>query len=132
MLGAGERKGFVYPLGLCRVVGPQEAGGGRRRLLPAGIDRPLATVADLGKKGLDLAVDEEPGAHVLGLFLAPHDIRVRILDQLLAQRLPREGLELLDPQDGDLAETALVPPLLQVVIDLAGAQTPPLTAPLPP
>ena len=66
-------------------------------------------------------VDEEPGAHVARLFLAPHHLGRLEPGELLDQRLGRERIELLDAQQIDVVDAALPALLVEVEIDLAAA-----------
>jgi hypothetical protein len=67
--------------------------------------------------------DPVPGALVARLFLAPDDFgRLRVLGQFLLQMILREGIELLDADDGDVGDLLLATCGQQVVIDLAGTQ----------
>src|SRR5215510_7387900 len=108
-------------LQLGKVLG-HEAGGGRCRSGPAGIARTLVLGADLIEHPLDERIDEEPCAHVARLFLAPHDLGLFEARQLVHQRLGGKRVELLDPHEIDVVDAALLALLIEVVIDLAGAQ----------
>src|SRR5215510_502267 len=62
----------VNEIRLLLHVRARRAGGRRRRLRPADIDRSLGLHVDGTERLVDAAIDELPGAHVLGLLLAPH------------------------------------------------------------
>ena len=108
-------------LQLREVLGHQ-AGRRRRGRRPPGVARALRLAADLRQHPFEIGLDEGPGAHVLRLFLAPHDLGLLEARQLLDQRLQRERIELLDPQQIDVVDAALLALLVEVVIDLARAQ----------
>src|SRR5436305_16051 len=78
---------------------PPLAGRGRGggRLGAPGKARPFGGDVEPRQHALDAAVDKAPGAHILGLLLAPHDVRARIAPQHIGQGLERERIELLDP-----------------------------------
>lgn len=66
----------------------------------------VAAVVVLGcvEQGLDARLDEGPGTGVQRLLLAPHDVAgVGVAVQVLAQLVPREGVQLLDTGDGRVA-----------------------------
>ena len=73
------------------------------------------------KHPLQEHVDEEPGAHVARLFLAPDHLGLLEARQLGDQRLGRERIELLDAQQIDVVDAALLALLVKIEIDLAGA-----------
>src|SRR4029079_10104294 len=105
---------FVNELLLLDFVPRVQAGGGRGGFLAAGIHRTLAT--DL----LDAAVHERPGAHVARLLLAPdYALDIGLARDLRRQRLGRERIQLLDPDDGRIP--SLVARGYQIVIHLAAA-----------
>ncbi len=61
-------------------------------------------------------------AHVARLLLAPDDLGLLEARQFRHQRLGRERIELLDAQQIDVVDAALLALLVEIVIDLAGAQ----------
>ena len=99
-----------------------QAGRRRGRGRPAGIAHALVLGVDMGEHPFQIGVDERPGAHVLRLFLAPDHLGVAEARQLGDQRLGRERIELLDAQQVDVVDAALLALLVEVVIDLARAQ----------
>src|SRR5580704_13769487 len=99
-----------------------EAGGGRRSRRTPGIARTARRAADLVEHPFEIWLDEVPGAHVAGLLLAPHHLRLLEAAELLDQSLHRERIELLDPQEIHVVDAALLALLVEVEIDLAGAQ----------
>src|SRR5215472_9337769 len=99
-----------------------QAGGGRGRGRPARIARVPVLVADLLQHPADEGVDEEPRAHVARLLLAPDDRGLLEAGELGHQRLGRERIELLDAQEVDVVDAALLALLVEVEVDLAGAQ----------
>src|SRR5262249_38257802 len=105
-----------------RLVLRDDADSGRRRGRPAGVARSSVGGADLVEHPLDEGVDEEPRAHVARLFLAPDDLGLLEARQLLHQRLGGEWIELLDAQQVDVVDAALLALLVEVEVDLAGAQ----------
>src|SRR6266851_3555321 len=89
---------------------------------PVAVARPLGLAVEADEHLLDAPLDEAPGAHVLRLLLAPDDIGEAIFADGIGQRLRREGMQLLEPDDGHIPDLALAPRRPKVVIDLAGAQ----------
>ena len=64
-----------------------------------------------------------PRAHVHGLLLAPHNLRVGVPPQLPVHEIPRERRELLDANDLDVCLGAHRLALgVQLVVHLAGAE----------
>src|SRR5271166_195428 len=100
----------------------REARGGRRRRRAPSVARALRKTADLGKHPFEIGLDEEPGAHVLGLLLAPDDLGFLEARQFLDQRLQGERIELLDAQKVDVVDAALLSLLIKVIVDLARAE----------
>src|SRR5207237_2673014 len=97
--------GALDELGLLLYVHRGRAGGRAARLVTRYAFDLVGVVVVL----VELAFDEIPRAHVLGFFLQPHDLgRVGIgaHDRLYA--VIRPGIELLDPDHGNLGRTALV------------------------
>ncbi len=99
-----------------------EAGGGGRSRRTAGIARAARDAADLVEHPFDVGLDEVPAAHVARLLLAPHHLGLLEAAELLHQRLHRERIELLDPQQIDVVDAALLALLVEIEIDLARAQ----------
>ena len=67
----------------------------------------VAAVVVLGvvEEGLDTRLDKAPGTGVEGLLLAPDDVLgVGIAIEGLLELLPREGVELLDTDDGGILD----------------------------
>ncbi len=97
--------------------------GRRARRRPAGRCSAHALVlgVDMSEHPFQIGVDEGPGAHVLRLFLAPHHLGAAEAAELADQRLGRERIELLDAQQIDVVDAALLALLVEVVIDLARA-----------
>src|SRR5436190_5902031 len=127
----GQDKSLELPVGLLEqrllllLVQVGVAHRGRRRRRPAGVAETLALVHVL----VDVVLDEEPGALVLRLVLAPDDLaQVRVLLELGSERLVREGIELLHPNDGDIGVLALGTRADEVVVHLARARDQPLDA----
>ena len=103
---------------MCFDMRPVAGRGGRRA---AGIaHRALAGVEPVEHRA-EPRLDEGPGAHVLRLFLAPDDLGVGEARQEVAHRLQRERIELLDAQQVDVVDAARLALLVEVEIDLAGA-----------
>src|SRR5580765_6746428 len=97
----------------------------RCRRRPPGVAEALALVHVL----VDVVLDEEPGALVLRLILAPDDLaQVRVLLELGRERLVRERVELLDTDDRDIGILAVGARADEVVVDLARAGDQPLDA----
>src|SRR5580704_5576074 len=95
-----------------------DRGRGRRR--PPGVTRAAMFGADLVEHPFEEDIDEHPAAHVARLFLAPHDLGLLEARQLQHQRLGGERIELLDAQQIDVVDAALLALLVEIVIDLAG------------
>src|SRR5215472_14969122 len=78
-----------------------KAGGRRSRLGASGKTRPPGCDVELREDLFDTPVDKAPGAHVLRLLLAPHDLGVAVALQHPCQRIVRERIELLDANQRD-------------------------------
>src|ERR1700683_2338068 len=96
--------------------------GGRRGCRPADIAGAAVVSADLIEHPFEEDIDEYPRAHVARLFLAPDDLRFFEARQLGHQCLGGEWIELLDAQQVNVVDTALLTLLVKIVIDLAGAE----------
>src|SRR6185437_14112883 len=94
----------------------------RRRGRASGIARPPVPRLDMVEHPFEIWLDEAPRSHVLRLFLAPHHLGLGESRQLLDQRPRRERVELLDAQEIDVVHPALLALLVEIVIDLAGAE----------
>ena len=85
------------------------AGGRAGRFGPADMAQDVGTA----QQPVEPAVDEVPGAHVLGLLLQPHHLlRRRVTPQHLGDLVFRPRVELLDPDYGDMGSgvTELIAP----------------------
>lgn len=72
---------------------------------------------------METGLDKRPDAHVLVLFLGPLQLGVGVLVDLVADQVERERANLLDAGDGHGAvQSAILAGLLQLVVDLAGAE----------
>src|ERR1700761_1486070 len=94
---------------------------GRRRRRTPGVAGALRLTADLAQHPFEIGLDEAPRAHVLGLLLTPDDLRLLKTGKLLHQRLDRERIELLHPEQVDVVDAALLALIIKIVIDLARA-----------
>src|SRR5690606_26669599 len=104
-------------------VAAGEAGRRRGRGLASGIARPHARMPGFAQSGFDPPFDEEPGAVVLRLLLAPdHFLEIGHARQTDRQRLARERIELLEPDHRHVFHLFLLTRFEQVVRDLARAQ----------
>src|ERR1700724_1855710 len=90
----------------------------RRRGRPAGIAGAAGFGADLVEHPFEEDIDEDPGAHIARLFLAPHDLGLLEARQLRHQRLGRERIELLDAEQINVVDAALLAFVVEIVIDL--------------
>src|SRR6202023_102964 len=90
----------------------------RRRGRPAGIAGAAGFGADLVEHPFEEDIDEEPGTHIARLFLAPHDLGLLEARQLRHQRLGRERIELLDAEQINVVDAALLAFVVEIVIDL--------------
>src|SRR5262245_7225646 len=108
-------------LELCEMLG-HHAGGGRRGRRPADIARPALLGVGAGEGEFEIRLDEVPAAHVARLLLTPHHLGVLEAGQLLGQHLGGKRIELLDAHQIDVVDAVLLALLVEVVIDLAGAQ----------
>ena len=106
----------------CGKVLRHQARSPARRRPDGRCSDPLMLGVDMRQHPFQIRVDERPGAHVLGLLLAPHHLGVAEARQLGDQRLGRERIELFDAQQVDVVDAALLALLVEVVIDLARAQ----------
>src|SRR5512139_83991 len=77
--------------------------------------------ADLVENPLQEHVDEEPCPHVARLFLAPDHLRLLEAGKYGDQGLGRKWIELLEAQEIDIVDTALLAFVVEIVIDLARA-----------
>ena len=77
---------------------------------------------DMVEHPLKIGLDEAPRSHILRLFLAPHHLGFRKSAELLNQGPRRERVELLDAQEIDVVDVPLLALLVEVVLDLAGAE----------
>src|SRR3546814_13739251 len=75
--------------------------------------------ADLGCDLLDELADVAPRPHVARLLLAPHQVAVLVGLELLRQGVARDGIELLQAQDVDFCDAALLALVLAVLVVLA-------------
>ena len=67
--------------------------------------------------------EKPPGSHVLRLLLHPDGGRAdRVLAERRLEGTARQRIKLLDADDRDIAATEFLPPLLEFVGDLAGAE----------
>src|SRR6185437_15705628 len=112
---------FFQQLLQLRDVFRHLADRGRCRGRTAGITHRAVLGADLVEHPLQEHVDEEPGAHIARLFLAPHHLGLLEARELRDKRLRRERIELFDAQQINVVDTALLALLVKVVIDLARA-----------
>src|ERR1700722_3482514 len=98
-----------------------ETGRGRGRGSAPRIARALRLTAELAEHPFEIGLDEAPGAHVLGLLLTPDHLRFLETGELLHQRLNRERIELLHPEEEDVVDTALLALIVEIVVDFARA-----------
>src|SRR5262245_43889952 len=98
-----------------------QAGSRCRRARPPGIARTLVARADMVEHPFEVRLDEAPGAHVLRLLLAPYHLSVLEAAKLVDQGAGGEGVKLLDPEQIDVVQPALLALVVEIVIDLAGA-----------
>src|SRR5712691_3112646 len=94
---------------------------GGRRGGASGIGRALVLGAELLEHPFEIRLQERERAHVARLLLAPHELRLLEAAELLHQCLQRHRIELLDAQEIDVVDAALLPLLVEVVVDLARA-----------
>src|SRR5579885_1122500 len=94
---------------------------GRSGSRPSGIAGAAILGADLVEHPLKKDIDKDPRAHIARLFLAPHDLGFLEARQLRHQRLGWKRIELLDTQEINVIDAALLALLIEVVIDLARA-----------
>lgn len=80
-------------------------------------------VLGLVEQSLETGLGKAPGTSVEGLLLGPDDgLGVGVLVQVLAELLPREGVELLNTGDGHVVELVVGAVLLESGVDLARAE----------
>src|ERR1700733_13242047 len=113
---------------LLRLMRSRRTGGRARRGVAPDIRRTCRLAANTHQHFLQAPIDEIPRPHVLRLLLAPHHIGIAILRQFACQRLLRERIDLLQPQQGDVADGFLAAFAQQVIVPLARAKhdAPPL------
>src|SRR6202453_1471407 len=98
-----------------------ETGRGRGRGSAARIARPLQLAAELAEHPFEIWLDEAPGAHVLGLLLTPDHLRILEAREFLQQRLNRERVKLLHPEQVDVVDTTLLALIVEIVVDFPRA-----------
>ena len=98
------------------------SGGRRRRSVPTDVAGAAVLCLDLREHPLDIWFDKVPCSHVFRLFLAPHHVGLGEPSKFGDERPRRERIELLDAHQVDVVDAALLALLIEVVIDLAGAQ----------
>ncbi len=99
--------------------------GARRRRRRGGtsdVTGALALAAGMSQDPFEIRLDEGPGPHVLRLFLTPDHVGLLEARQAGDQRLEWQRIELFDAQQIDIVDAALLAFLIEIVIDLAGAQ----------
>src|SRR5262245_49177437 len=111
---------FEQPLQLMHMLFHQ-ARRCRRRARPPGIADALVARADMVEHPFEVRLDEAPGAHVLRLLLAPYHLSVLEAAKLMDQGAGGEGIKLLDSEQIDVVQPALLALIVEIVIDLAGA-----------
>lgn len=75
------------------------------------------------EKSLKTGLSVGPGASVEGLLLGPDNgLGVRVHVEVLAELLPREGVELLDTSEGDVVDLVVLAVLEESGIDLTSAE----------
>src|SRR5690242_656234 len=112
-------QGGMDQRGLLVVVDLGDAGCRRGRGSAARVEY-LATAT---QRFLQAMADLVPGSLILGLFLAPDDLAgVGVTMQRGLVLLTREGIELLDTHERDVAQTILAAGLQQVEVHLAAAE----------
>src|SRR5579871_4306167 len=117
-----SRQAFVEERPELRQVLRHEPGRGRGRRRAPRVAWALRLAAHLPEHPLEIGLNEAPGPHVLGLLLAPDDLGLLEARQLLQQRLRGERIELLDPQQVDVVDPTLLALVVEIIIDLAGAE----------
>jgi hypothetical protein len=122
VLHDGERllKQILLLLGVERL----EARGDRRAGAATGVHDVLPVVVlRLVEQRLDARLREAPRARVERLLLRPHNrLGVGVLVEVLAQLLPREGVQLLDARDGHIVNVVVGAVLVQRRVHLARAE----------
>src|SRR5262245_28976241 len=88
--------------------------GGRSRGRTPCISHSAMLGADLTEHPLQEGIDEEPGAHVARLLLAPHHLRLLETGKLGYQRLGRERIKLLETKDIDVINAALPALIIEI------------------
>ena len=117
-------KGHIEQVLLLLDVGALLTGRDTGAGVATGVHDVLAVVVlGLVEQGLETRLGEGPRTGVEGLLLGPDDgLGVGVLVEVLAQLLPREGVELLDTGDGDIVDALLGAVLVERGVDLAGTQ----------
>src|ERR1700727_2526968 len=98
-----------------------ETSRGRGRGSAPRIAGALRLAAELAEHPFEIGLNEAPGAHVLRLLLTPDDLRLLETRELLHQRLNRERIELLHPEEVDVVDAALLALIVEIVVDPARA-----------
>src|SRR5262245_26372779 len=86
------------------------------------VSRLLVSGRDLAEPPFGVRLHEGVGAHVARLLLTPHEFCILEATEFVHQGFQRNRIELLDAQQIDVVDLALLPLLMQVVIDFARAQ----------
>src|SRR6266849_9786481 len=103
----------------------REPGRGRGGGRPADIARTGAGAAYLVEHPHNIGLDKIPASHIAGFFLAPDDLGLLESAEFLYQGLHGERVELLDTQQVNVLDAAFFTLLVEIEIDLAGAQNDP-------
>lgn len=121
----------VQHCGLLRAVKLRKARGWGRGRPPPGVAHHRVLLKALSDAADEAWSDIGPRAHVLGLFLAPHNIAwveaIAVVDlavqrQLLVNQVVREGGELLDGDDRHVLQPQLLALSYELVVDLPRAE----------
>src|SRR5688572_16145225 len=95
---------------------------GRRRGWPSGVAGARIVRPCCDERAFEVGLRIGPGPHVVGLLLAPDEIRLPEAAKLLDQRLMWPRIELLDAQEINIVDAAPFALLVKIVVDLARAQ----------
>merc|ERR1712078_561 len=119
-----QMDGIFNKLGLLLVVLRRETGCcGRGRGPPGVRERPVDHPVHVSEAALDPGHHVGVRPHVLGLLLAPNDLRVGVTAELAQHEVKGEGAQLFHAADGHLVLQPLLGPLRgNLVVDLSRAQ----------
>src|SRR5690349_6628234 len=117
ILRSSSPQGFGNQGLLLGGVPAGEAGGGRRRGGPAGVNGPFRRQCKVLQDPFEVRLHEAPGAHVLWFLLCPNHLASCKARELADQRPGREWIVLLDAQQIDVIPAGRFACLVKIVVN---------------